>query len=106
MRLQVISGANARISHDCRAAALFVGSAAIAIAAARTCRAVKRMVAAVLMAHFMSNIINPERVADGTGLSGDALSFSCRTANRLQTCNAAATRAEHMADVIVGGADY
>ena len=106
VRLQILRAADARIRHDRRAAARLVGRRSVAVAAAaRSSVAVEAVVGAKLMSHFVRDVVNIKRVADGTAAAGDALRLPpCATGNA-QVRHAAAAGAEDVTDVVVGRAD-
>src|ERR1043166_2478322 len=102
---QVLISTDACIRHNCDAAARFisVGCGSVSTAAI-TDGAVKGMQGSPLVTHFVSNVVNGERVTDRIWEPGHALGL--RTATRpTNSSDSAAARAENVADVIVCRAD-
>ena len=63
------------------------------------------MVRPKLVAHFMCNKIDIERVADGGAASRDTMRFPIAEANRSQDCHAAAGGGENMTNIVIGRSD-
>src|SRR6185436_14279110 len=103
----VLRAADARISHDGRPAAGFISSRPRPVAPAAVAgRAIESVRAAELVAHLVRDKINRESIARGTGKSGHAARLVPGHADYAKPGNAAASRAEHVADVVVGCSDY
>src|SRR5699024_972946 len=71
--LQILAAADTGIGLNGATAARFISGGTVAVAAsAGTFVIVKAVVAAILMAHFVGNIVNIERVANWVGEAGHA----------------------------------
>ena len=72
IRLQVIGAANPRVGLNGRTAAGFVGRAGVLIPGRRAIDPIKGVIAAELVAHFVSHVIDVKGITNGIPKSGFA----------------------------------
>ena len=105
VRLQVVAVADAGVGLDRDAAARLVRRAAVAIRArAAAARAVERVVAAELVAHFVRHVVDVEAVGDRRARAREPARLRA-AADHAEARDAAAARADQVADVVVRRAD-
>src|SRR6185295_729393 len=70
-----------------------------------TCRAIEGVAGAVLVAHFVGDVVDPERVAGGTGVASYSTRLLAGPADDAQPGDSAAAGGKDVPDIVVGGAD-
>ena len=100
--LQIVATHDARIAHDRRRATRFHRSAGVAVAIV----AVEGVIGAELMAHFVSHIVDIERVTDRRSLTGHAASLTAAIPDDTESRHAPTAGAEDVPDIVIGVADY